>query len=757
MPQIPRRQALRLWATTAVVAMAGAALAGQSTETAAQGAPARRPDPTPGPTPAAGSRAPAAAPASRDPDLTIGDPPSSTPDNIAAENARAGTKAWRSPQLNRTAQRRARYLEETPESMRRPRTRGVQVDFWSDTPIRGYANRTSINRGGTLTVYVSTTRPKYDYEIYRFGWYGGDGARLISTVYNKTGQNQAVPAADATTGLIACGWQSSFTVKTTSSWVSGVYAIKLITDADDIQYIPFVVRADGTPADIVYALPVTTWQAYNNWGGKSLYDYNSNGGNRAYKVSYDRPFALWDGLGGLFDGDYHMIRFLEKQGLNLTYVTSHDLHTTPGLMANRKAMISVWHDEYWSKGMRDNVTAYRDAGKHLAFFDSNNVYWQIRFESSAATGSNRVQVCYKDQALDPMKATNPSLTTVTWRDPLINKPENALLGVMYDSLFPWGSSYPWVVQSSGHWIYANTGVVDGTQINGLVGYEYDALAANGQAPSGLTTLAISPVVNEFGQAATHNASIYTAASGAIVFSAGANYWPWKVDDNELLTYGADARVQQMTINLLAKFASAAPNPTPTPTGTATSTPTAGPSSTPTATATSTATPTNTPTPVPTATPQTQQVLFNWETAGNTEGWQAGWASTTSAVAQSSTVAKLGAGSLRIPVAFVNSGFNSGGAIYYPNPYANWASLGTAIKLWVFLPAGAPVNLGASLFVQSGSGWTWQEGPWTTLVPGQWTLVTWSGAPLTDVRSLGIQVGGSSPFTGDIHIDQYMVQ
>ena len=84
-----------------------------------------------------------------------------------------------------------------------------------------------------------------------------------------------------------------------------------------------------------------------------------------------------------FDGDYNMIRWVESQGYDVTYATSLDVQTSPSLMANRKVFLSAFYDEYWSKPMRDNVIAFRDQGKHLAFFDSNNVYWQIRFENSA--------------------------------------------------------------------------------------------------------------------------------------------------------------------------------------------------------------------------------------------------------------------------------------------------------------------------------------------------------------------------------------
>jgi hypothetical protein len=326
-----------------------------------------------------------------------------------------------------------------------------------------------------------------------------------------------------------------------------------------VGYSIFVLRDDGAVADIVYHVPLATYQAYNPWGGKSLYDWASIGG-RAYKVSFDRPYYNWAGAGDFFDGDYNMIRWLEAQGYTIAYVTSLDLHTSPDVFANRKLFVSNWHDEYWSRPMRENVTAARDQGKHLAFFSSNNVYWQVRFEPAASGAPNRVMVAYKWDAdsLDPMASTNPSLTTGKWSEPPVSEPENALLGNMTESQFPPGSTYPWVVTNASHWIYNGTSLQNGQAIGCVVGYEYDRVFNNGLTPSGLQALSTSPVTNFDLVPSVSNGTIYTAPSGALVFAAGTNYWPWKLDDNPYQTHGADVRVQQMTANLLQAMIDGAP-------------------------------------------------------------------------------------------------------------------------------------------------------------------------------------------------------
>jgi hypothetical protein len=635
---------------------------------------------------------------------------------------------------------------------------GAQTEVWADTPLRGYADKTSINKGEAINLKISTSRANYRLDLYRMGWYGGTGASLKLTVPSLTGQNQPVPSPQAGTGLIAANWATSYTVQTDGTWVSGFYLVKLTTTAGDESYIDFVVRDDSQQADITYQIAFNTYQAYNKWGGKSLYDYQSTGG-RAAKVSFDRPYDSWNGSGQFFDGDYNMIRFLESQGYNITYVSSVDVESNPSVFTGRKVFLSNFHDEYWSMNMRNNLTAARDRGMDLAFFDSNNMYWQVRFENSASGAANRVLVCYKDDPSDgapkdPIAATNPSLDTTQFRLAPVNQPENALLGVMFESLFNYGSSFPWIVSNASHWIYAGTGLQNGQSIAGLVGYEYDKVFSNGQGPANLQILAASPVTDSNGVNSTSHATIYTAASGAQVFSAGTNYFPWKVDDNDYQSHGADPKVQQIVRNILnGMIGSTPPAATNTPvpaTATRTSTPVAA---TPTRTSTPGAGATATFTPVASG---GASVLNNWESAGNVEGWQVAWAGVAGAPSQSTAQAHLGTGAMQLPLSFSGSGWKDGGAVLYPSPAANWNTLGTDLSIWVYVPTGAPTSIGAALFAQHPT-WDWLESPWVTLVPGQWNEIRWPSAPLTNVASVGLQLGGTSlSYTGTAYVDQFAV-
>jgi Cellulose binding domain len=490
---------------------------------------------------------------------------------IVEENQKPGTTNWKSADLERAHQESIREKDENKHGASYSDSGGnAAATAWADThAIKGYAGKTSVNHGQSISFYISTTQPSYTIEIYRMGWYSGTGGRLIITAQNLTGHNYGVPAPDPTTGMVAATWPVAYTLQTAPDWVTGVYQAKLIASDGSAGYIIFVVRDDAGTADIVFQMAITTYQAYNNWGGKSLYEFNSTGG-RASKVSYDRPYELHAGAGPFYDGDYNMIRWLEAQGYDITYVTSIDLESNANLMANHQVFLSNWHDEYWSKTMRDHVTAFRDQGKHLAFFDSNNIYWQIRFESSSSGVPYRVQVGYKDATKDPMaNSSTPWLTTVRWRDAPVNQPENALLGVMYEDDYSYSISYPYVVASAGHWIYEGTGLSNGSSIQKVIGHEYDKVFDNGLTPANLIVLSNSPIpiYNSIS-----NASIYTAPSGALVFDVSTNRWSWLLDDNEFETTPKNPIVEKITANLLNHMIGNQPS-SPTPVPSATRTPT----------------------------------------------------------------------------------------------------------------------------------------------------------------------------------------
>lgn len=436
---------------------------------------------------------------------------------IAAENALPGTGAWALSQA-------ANFGE-----------------------LEGYASDTSVNHGGALEIHARADGPhQATWELYRMGYYGGQSGRLVTSGGPFDVGPQDTPAADPVTGLVECNWPTSFVLQTQAAWTSGVYLLKLIRDDGPQSYVPIIVRADERKSVAVVQASVTTWQAYNDWGGESLYtDSIGLTGSHAREVSFNRPYSLGRGAGEYFLYEHYLVQWLEARGYDLTYVTNVDLDRDPSLATSQRLFVSSGHDEYWSRRERSAVEGALATGTSVAFLTADEAYWQIRLEPSRVDGRpGRTEVCYKDEAPAEDPKANTNLITMRWRDPQVGQPENALQGVMSDG---WEfADLPWIVSGAGSWVYAGTGVRDGDTIPLMVGYESDRFFANGAAPASVTLLSRSPVLDfDVPSVSQHNASVYTAASGAFVFDAAVVQWAFGLSSPGL----ADARIQRMTDNV----------------------------------------------------------------------------------------------------------------------------------------------------------------------------------------------------------------
>jgi hypothetical protein len=400
-----------------------------------------------------------------------------------------------------------------------------------DGQIEGYASATSAGREETVSIYVRSSTPAFRADVYRMGWYGGAGAVLVHSFPLLPAVEQPMPSAiDPNTGLLACVWSPTFKLTVGRSWATGMYMIKLTTSSGFQGYVPLVVRGEGG-SNLLFVHTSTTEEAYNLWGGQSLYQGRTPNLHlsRAVKVSFDRP-SSWDfGAGQFFFWEYSMVRYLERVGYRPDYVTDVDVHEHPELLKRYSAVMIVGHDEYWTRQMRD---AYVDAvagGVSLAVFGGNTAYRQIRFESSLV-GPDRVEVGYKAAELDPLRGTDSNqVTAVNWRSVPSNWDESTLLGAMYVSTGNI-SHLPWVARDTSSWVFRDTGLRPGDSLPGLVGYEEDEYYPNLPHPDGVVVLSDSPVRTTGGKVEIQNSTIYTAPSGALVFNAGTVEWSWGLDD-----------------------------------------------------------------------------------------------------------------------------------------------------------------------------------------------------------------------------------
>jgi hypothetical protein len=456
-----------------------------------------------------------------------------------------------------------------------------------DPTIQGFATAISVTPGSTVTFKISTPASAYRIDIYRMGYYQGNGARLVASVTPSARLPQSQPAclSNSTTGLVDCGnWAVSASWAVPSTAVSGIYFAKLTrSDTRGTSHVVFVVRNDASHSDILFQAADTTWQAYNSYSANF---YGCNGtfssGCRAFKISYNRPFwtRSFEPQTWLFNAEYPMVRWLEANGYDVTYSTATDTDRNGALLLNHKVYFSNGHDEYWSGNQRAQVEAARAAGVHLAFFSGNAVYWKTRWENSIDGSGTpyRTLVCYKETwakaVIDP---ADPPTWTGTWRDPTFSppadggRPENALLGsltVMAGEI----SGDMTVPQADGRLrFWRNTSVASlptgqtATLAPGgnLLDSEVDVDVDNGFRPPGLMHLSTTPISSssqcllDYGTSvgacsAVHNLTLYRHPSGALVFGTGMYDWAWGLDANhDRGTSATDPSMQQATVNLLA--------------------------------------------------------------------------------------------------------------------------------------------------------------------------------------------------------------
>jgi Domain of unknown function (DUF4082)/Bacterial Ig domain len=458
--------------------------------------------------------------------------------------------------------------------------------------IYGFTDPFSVNIGQSINFKIDTAASSYKIDIYRMGYYGGDGARLITSLTPNISVSNSQPACstNTTTGLVDCGnWGVSATWAAPTTAVSGVYFARIYSSTD-ANLIPFVVTNNASTSAIIYSTSDETWQAYNQWGGYSLYVGTATGSpwccsaldpGRAVQVSYNRPFGdrFVTPEDYLWYAEFPMIEYLEENGYNVTYITQSDISGSGGaaLIEQHKIFMMSGHSEYFDAGDRASITAARNAGVDLAFFSGNLMWWKTRWTTSQySSEADRTLITYKE-SLDTQQSDpdDPPTWTGAWRDPRFagsgddsDNPENSLTGQL------------WMVNCcsyndtvSGQYaqdaIWRNTAVASlkpgqvHTMPEETLGYEWDSDIDNGDRPAGeidmsktcedVAQLLLTPD-EEIGPGnACNSLTLYRASSGALVFDAGTVQWSWGLfsGDHDGDDPAPDPAMQQATVNLLA--------------------------------------------------------------------------------------------------------------------------------------------------------------------------------------------------------------
>src|SRR5947209_5839406 len=198
---------------------------------------------------------------------------------------------------------------------------------------------------------------------------------------------------------------------------------------DQLSYRPgevdmfFIVQPaePGKTTPILLQLSTNTYNAYNNWGGGSLYAFHGRANLQGHRVSFNRPLE-----GQFRQWELPFVAWSERNGYTIDYCANSDLEFHPELLDHYKLVLTVGHDEYWSAPMRDHLEDFIGRGGNIAFLSGNTCCWQVRSEDGG-----RALTCWKQAFTeDPVyKTDDHRLLSTLWSHYLVKRPENSLTGV----------------------------------------------------------------------------------------------------------------------------------------------------------------------------------------------------------------------------------------------------------------------------------------------------------------------------------------
>ena len=458
--------------------------------------------------------------------------------------------------------------------------------------LEGYVIPDSVAPGDAIEFHVNSRVGPYLIKIYRQDL----GEVLMTTIRDIQQFSQPFPIGRQAY-RDGPGWPSvAEMVIPAENWPSGLYLARVETlpivdpggetnapvavsrsafsgPPSYILDIPFVVRAanPGTQSRILFYIADATYQAYNFWGGRSLYGFTTEGGTvwsmgstsdspddhqtpRAFRVARARPYKDAVGFPKWQYWEVPLIRWLAQHGINVEFCTGTDIHLDQidqgGLLQNYRLLVSVGHDEYWSKEMRDNVESFATNGGNVAFFSGNVCWWQIRFDPTVER-----QICYKDARFDPLKS---GLATVNWYDKPVNRPETDLTGVSYYN--PAESAFQYCVLEPDHWVFAGVDftfpyfgvyfVPNTAEFHSVVGpkIEKDRYQTGRlKSPANFVRLATLPSLDHPDSTDANSAAgtmgIFTKGKGQ-VFTVGTQNWSFGLSEE---------RISQITVNVFSQL------------------------------------------------------------------------------------------------------------------------------------------------------------------------------------------------------------
>jgi hypothetical protein len=401
--------------------------------------------------------------------------------------------------------------------------------------IEGYSARISVFPGESLQLFVHAPLLRFALTVIRHG----APDQFVLHIGQIEGKPQHYAANAYERGA---NWEPTFTLEVGADWRSGMYTARISDSSGGAFDITFIVKRarHAVRAGLAVLASTNTWQAYNDWGGASLYRYdNEDGLDKGYvfQVHMQRPnpAASMDGDDGhLANAEKHILRWLEQNRVPYDLYADIDLHDTPDLLRQYHTLLISTHSEYWTDAMYSGLENFLDAGGNLVYLSGNGLYWK------AEINAQQLEVKY-----DRSSHSFSGEAGGRWRD--CGRPETKVLGVRFTRAGYKSAYKPYKVISPDHWIFEGTGVTKGSLIGksglnmgGASGWEIDKIDWRNK-PAGLVHLAKGTNRWRCGADMTY----FTHSGGGGVFSVGS------------ITFGGslliDPVLSQMLRNVLARF------------------------------------------------------------------------------------------------------------------------------------------------------------------------------------------------------------
>ena len=359
---------------------------------------------------------------------------------------------------------------------------------------------------------------------------------------------------------------------------SGLYYLHARTETGRFFSFPWIVAPAQPQAPLAVLASNITWNAYNNFGGRSNYihpdrlppkptvnarfdlkrytdpEHRSYDSDTYAPLSFDRPEPInvvpeGDTVTSPIEGraashiapaEWRLLGWLEREGFAYDYYAETQFHSGVLNLDDYSVLIISTHPEYWSRDMYYRLKAWVfERGGKLLYLGGNGLNCEVEFPDEytmiVQNGNEGNSWKMLDQGIES-------------RFHLRNESEANLLGVVYDDRGIMTAA-PYRAVDADHWVFEGTGMRNGDTFGerslhmripgGASGHETDKMSRN--SPANVHLLAKGLNAEDGGGEIVH----FDTASGGAVFSVGSICYVSSILVDEV--------VSRITANVLRRF------------------------------------------------------------------------------------------------------------------------------------------------------------------------------------------------------------